>query len=156
MDNLLITAVKQKTKYIILAGAVVIITLAVYFWRYPQDIYTATMTDGVGGGGLGFGRRGIAQGMHEWKSWNGSEVDEVTITYATPDDARKDFEEQVQTAATIYQQSGSGNYRRVAAKFIAYNRTVTVLTLNGSQICQADAGSLDEALMFDRSLLKFP
>src|SRR5215831_18132663 len=105
--------VNRKIKYITLACAIVTLTLITYFWRYPQNIYTATMTDEVGSGGLGFGRRGMAQGLHEWKSWNGSEVDEVTIAYDTPDDARKDFEEQVQTAATIYQQSGSGNYRRV-------------------------------------------
>ena len=150
-----IEPVKRKTKYLIVAG-VIVVAVVVYFWRYPQTIYRATMTDGVGGGGLGFGRRGVAQGMHEWKSWNGSEVDEVTVEYATADDARKDFEEQLKTAVTIYQQSGTGNDRRVVAKLVANNRAVTVLTLKGTQVCQADAGSLDEVLMFDRSVLKFP
>jgi hypothetical protein len=134
---------------------VVLVGGVIYFWRHPQKIYSTTMIDGVGGGGLGFGRRGMAQGMYEWKSWwDGSEVDEVVITYPTPEDARKDFEEQFQTAKTVYEQSGTGNNRRVVVKFIPYNRTVTVLILNGTQIRQADAESLDEARTFDRSLLK--
>ena len=55
------------------------------------------MMDGVGGPGLGFGKRGIGMSMWEWKSWNGSEVDETAISYANPDDARKDFEEFLRT-----------------------------------------------------------
>ena len=112
------------------------------------------MMDGVGGPGLGFGKRGIGESMWQWKSWNGSEVFETAISYSNPDDARKDFEEELQTAKTIYQQSGSGNRRRVVAKFDT-SHTVTVLTLRDAEIRHADAGSLEGALMFDRSLLKF-
>ena len=113
------------------------------------------MMDGVGGPGLGFGKRGIGESTWEWKSWNGSEVDETAVSYATLDDARKDFEEELPTAKTIYQQSGAGNYRRVVAKFHSGN-TVTVVTLNGTEIRHADAGSIEGALTFDRSWLKIP
>lgn len=111
--------------------------------------------DGVGGPGLGFGKRGIGESTWEWKSWNGSEVDETAVSYATIDDARKDFEEEIRTAKTIYQQSGAGNYCRVVAKFHP-GKTVTVVTINGTEIRHADAGSIEGALTFDRSWLKLP
>jgi hypothetical protein len=147
--------VKRKAKYILAAGAIALVAVIIFFWRYPQNIYTTTMMDGVGGPGLGFGKRGIGQSVWEWKSWNGSEVVETAISYSTFDDARKDFEEELQTVNTIYQQSGAGNHRRVVAQFHP-GHTVTVVTLNGSEIRHADAGSLEGALMFDRSWLKFP
>ena len=113
------------------------------------------MMDGVGGPGLGFGKRGIGESTREWESWNGSEVDETAVSYATLDDARKDFEEELPTAKTIYQQSGAGNHRRLVAKFHS-SHAVTVVTLNGTEIRHADAGSIEEALTFDRSWLKIP
>jgi len=111
--------------------------------------------DGYDSSGIGFGKRGIGESVWEWKSWNGSEVFETAISYSTPEDARKDFEEELQTAKTIYQQSGSENYRRVVAKFNT-SRTVTVVTLRDTEIRHADAGSLEDALMFDRSWVKLP
>jgi len=144
--------VKRTTKYI-LGFVVALIGISIFFWLFPQNIYRTTMMDGVGGPGLGFGKRGIGMSMWEWKSWNGSEVDETAISYANPDDARKDFEEELQTAKTIYQQSGSGNYRRVVAKFDS-SHTVTIVTLRDTEIRHAHAGSLEGALTFDRSWVK--
>jgi hypothetical protein len=132
-----------------------VVAISIFFWRYPQNIYRTTMMDGYDSSGIGFGKRGIGESMWEWKSWNGSEVFETAISYSTPEDARKDFEEELQTAKTIYQQSGSENYRRVVAKFNT-SRTVTVVTLRDTEIRHADAGSLEDALMFDRSWVKLP
>ena len=147
---------KRKGIYIVLACVTLLIFSAlVVFWCYPQRIYRNTMIDGVGGP-VGFGKRGIGMSMWNWKSSDGSEIVENSISYSNHEEARKDFDEELKTAQTIYQQTDKGYYRRAAVTLPigAWSNGATIITLHDKEIRHVDAPSLEAALTFERSWLK--
>src|SRR5262245_66287872 len=96
---------KRNIVYISAIGVVLTLGLsAASLYFHPPRTFRVISMDGFGGG-AGFGGRGLGCSMKTWKSSDGIEVFEVSISYATADDAQKDFEAELKTARTIHERT---------------------------------------------------
>jgi hypothetical protein len=151
--------ISRKKGYLLIFGAGIFIGT---IWYLSDHTWTISSQDGTSGGGLGVGGRGLSISTKTWKSLSGAFIDECVITYASPEEARKDFEEELKGSGTIIDRTeshdnSSGRNERVVKVFgdaRAREGSVEIIKLKGKEIYYVDGVSLKWALRFEKSWLK--
>jgi hypothetical protein len=155
---LLLRNVKRKIIYVAAIGLVLILGISAAALRFhPPRTFRVVSMDGFGGGGAGFGGRGLGCSMKTWKSSDGIEVFEESISYATAEDAQKDFDAELKMATTIHERTERPNSRRIVATFptSSFSSKVKLITLENKEIRYVEASSLQSVLAFDQSWFKY-
>jgi len=140
----------RKIVYSIVVGVCIII---VSLWYFPKYTWTSVSMDGASGGGFGAGRRGVGFSCTTWKSVNGVIVDEVVVSYSSPEEARKDFEEELKADGEIVERD-NGRIVKVFGTPQTREGAAEIIRLQDEKIRHIYAVSLRPALIFEKSWLK--
>ncbi|HJQ24749.1 MAG TPA: hypothetical protein VKA60_12605 [Blastocatellia bacterium] len=145
----------RKAVYLFVAAFSLVIVSALYI---PRHTWRAISWDGYNDPD-----RGVGVAMTTWKLVNdGAIVDESIATYASSEDARKDFREYLKGPGTIIESTKTADdptgtdERAIKASENAETKAeeVQVIRLRGKNIQIIGAASLKYVLAFERDWLK--
>ena len=104
--------------------------------------------------------KGVSFSTRTWTSLDeGARVEETKLVYSSSENARREFERQMEVGGTIVERTGNpeGAGGRVVIVFGSpktQGGAARIIRLQGTEISQVNAGSLEYALAFDRAWLK--
>lgn len=147
MGGFSLNKVTRKIIYIIAVCSIFVIAIGVVALGFHPRTFRVVSMDGYGGD-AGFSGKGLGCSMQTWKSSDGIEVFETSISYRSGDDAQKDFNDELKTATIIHERTDRPNHHRAIATFATGK--VNLITLEGAEIRHVEGSSLQSLLAFDR------
>jgi hypothetical protein len=145
IENNKMRIIRRRIFYSIIGGVAII---GVSVWYFPNHIWTTISQDGYGDEDKG---KGV--GMTTWKALSGAIVDEVTATYSSSEDARKEFEEELEDSGKIIERTDE-RVVKVLGDPQTKQGAARIIRLQDRKIDSINAGSVKYALLFEESWLK--
>lgn len=110
-------------------------------------------------GAFGPSGRGIGFSTATWESMTGIVVEEIVVSYRSPEDARSDFEVALRDGGSVTERTDNtaASHQRAVKVFDTQARqgACEIITLSGQRIHFVKAGALKYALGFEKAWIKF-
>jgi hypothetical protein len=129
--------------------AVGVTTIGASIWYFPNHTWTIASQDGYSDTD-----KGRSVGMITWKSLAGARIDEISVTYTSPEDARKDFDEELKDSERIIELTKNERLVKVMGDPKTRQGAATIIRLRDKSINYINAGSVKYALAFEEPWLK--
>jgi hypothetical protein len=139
--------IMKKRSILIVAGLACFIIISVFIWK---QTWRATYIDGHGDD-----ERGASVTAKTWESLDGgARVEEITLVYSSTENARRELERQVAAGGTVIERTEYSEGAGGRVVILLEGGAARIIRLQGTEISQVNAGSLEYALAFDRAWLK--